>query len=233
MPLLHALPLIVLYGGLASIVGTIPGLEDLPSTTWVLLGALIYSTFVGAYLVFRNRFIEEKYWMTIHGILISPASKYYMLFGVIIETAVRGLVTAGIFFILAYITFPTALLNFLLAFLIFIIGLVAGVGISLLNGTVHLINENYTIFFDYFLYIIVFLSTYSITMELYPNFLQPIININPLYQIIQLTRIIWAGEFTINLIWPIIYVILFAVASVLLGVYFFTKMTRRFGVHGY
>jgi ABC-type polysaccharide/polyol phosphate export permease len=234
IPILHALPLIILYAGLlAAVPEGIAGLTPERYLTWVLLGSVIYSTFSAAYQIFRGRFAEEKFWMTIQGTLIAPASKYYLLFGVIIEITIRGFVTSIVFFVLSYIAYPASLLNIFLVMVIFLIGLMIGTSLGLIWGTLYLINENLAPIFEYILYILVFLSCYSIPFELYPEFLQLPIYVNPLYQLINLSRVFWFGDFSVGLIGSFFYVLIFCIVCMIVGVYFFTKYTRRFGVRGY
>ncbi|NVM54128.1 MAG: ABC transporter permease [Candidatus Helarchaeota archaeon] len=235
MPLLHAVPLVILYWGLIfqAEAGNL-GLSKDDFLTWVLLGSVIYSTFVLGFRVFRARFIEEKYWMTIYGTLIAPVSKYYLLFGVVIELAVEGIIMALPFMMISYIVMPTSLLYILFTYLIIIITLIAAAGISLVNGTFYLVNENLAIIFDFLLYFLVFLSTYSIPYSIYPDILLLVVNLNPLYHFINLSREVWFGGFySIDLLWSFLYILGFCVVCVIVGIYFFTKTTRRFGVRGY
>jgi len=211
MPLLHALPLIVLIGGIVMVATS--ELESINSSTflpWVLLGSAIYSIYLNGYTAFLFRFINEKYWMTIYGTLIAPISKYYLVFGVFIELAVQALFTSTLFFILSFIIYPTSILNLFMVYGVMFLALIAGVGISLVNGTFYLINENLTPLFEYALYILVFLSSYSIPYELYPQFLQFFILANPLFHFINLGRDIWFMNLNLNSLWSFLYILIFS-----------------------
>jgi len=234
MPIIHALPFIILYWGL--LIGSSGDLSEITAENylaWVLLGSIIYSTYSLGYMVFRLNFWSEKFWMTIHGTLIAPASKYYLLFGTIIQLLIQGLLSSLIFFIIAFVSFPTSFINIFFVLIIFVVALIAGAGLSLINGTFLLINENLVPFFDFFLYGLTFLSCYAIPYELYPSFLQVAVKFNPLYHIINITREVWFNNYSIEILWSFLYILAFCVISVMLGIYFFNKYTRRFGVHGY
>jgi len=200
---------------------------------WVFLGSLIYSTFTEAYGAFNRRFLSEKYWMTIHGTLIAPVSKYYLLFGVIIDLMISGSITTVIFLIMSFLSVPIGFISILLVFIVFLMALISAAGIGLIKGSFHLINENLSPLFDYALYFLIFFSCYSIPFELYPPFLQIIIYINPLFHFINLTRGFWIGDFSFDPVLSFLYLLVFCIVCVILGVYFFTKLTRRYGVRGY
>lgn len=235
MPLLHAAPLIILYWGLTALPGAnIPGVNEYNYLAWVLIGSVFYSTFILGYQAFRTRFWEEKYWMTIYGTLIAPVSKYYLLFGVVIELALEGFLMSIPFIVMSYLIMPINIINFLFIYLIFLVTLIAAAGMSLVNGTFYLINENLATIFDYMLFIFVFLSTYAIPYHIYPEFLHFFVNLNPLYHFINISREVWlVGVFSIDILWSFLYIVVFCVVSVVIGIYFFTKTTRRFGVRGY
>lgn len=234
MPILHVLPLIVLYWGIVTI---LPGSGESITPTnylpWVLLGSLIISMFVWGYNVFHLRFTSEKYWMTIYGILIAPVSRYYLIFGVFIELSIQALFTSTLFFCICIVVFPTSILNFILVYGIVFLALIAGVGIGLVNGAFYLVNENLTTLFEYALYILSFLSCYSIPYEFYPSFLQIFILSNPLYHFINLGRDLWFMNLNLNSLWSFLYILIFSVVCIIVGVYFFSKLTRKFGVRGY
>ena len=235
VPLLHAIPLIILYWGLTVLSGAdIPGVNANNYLTWVLIGSVFYSTFLLGYHVFRVRFWEEKYWMTIYGTLIAPVSKYYLLFGVVIELAIEGILMSIPFMVMSYLVMPINILNLLFIYLIFLVTLIAAASISLVNGTFYLINENLATLFEYMLFFFVFLSTYAIPYHIYPEFLHFFINLNPLYHFINIARDVWlVGFYSIEILLSFLYIIAFCVVCVVVGIYFFTKTTRRFGVRGY
>lgn len=212
------------------------GLESIDSDNylvWVLLGSLAYSVYTKGYTVFPQRLGAEKFWMTIDGTLIAPVNKYYLAFGTIVEISVQALFTSVIFLILSFFSFSTGFLNIILVIILLIIILIAGAGISLVFGSLHLINENWSTLSEYGLYILMFFSTYSIPLELFPSWLHGFIKINPIYHFIDLTRNFWFGSFSIEMIWSFLYVLVFTVLCVIFGVMTFSKLTRKYGVHGY
>ena len=132
MPLLHAMPLIVLYWGLMSVApSNISGITPDNYLSWVLLGSVVYSTFILGFSIFKQRFLEEKYWMTIYGTLIAPVSKYYLLFGVIIELGLEGVLMSLPFIVISFIVMPINALGLILIYLIFILGMKIRIPISL------------------------------------------------------------------------------------------------------
>jgi ABC-type polysaccharide/polyol phosphate export permease len=237
IPLLHALPMILLYWGIFSMIaGEFEEVNAGNYLPWLLLGALCYQVFFLGNSFFKGRFIEEKYWTTITGTLIAPISKYYLLFGVIIQLGIEGFVTAVLLTVLSFIALPTTLFSLFLLFLIFLLTVAMGAALGLINGTFFLTNENYCIFFDYLAYILAFTSTYSIPYEVFSSIhpiVAGIVQVNPLYHIIKLTRSIWFGTFEPDLLYSLLYVVIFVICLMIIGVYLFSKITRRYGVRGY
>ena len=236
-PILHVLPLVLLYWGLLSTVsgdfGEVTAENFLP---WLLVGTLCYSVFFLGCAFFKGRFVEEKYWGTIIGTLIAPISKYYFLFGAIIQLSIEAFFTTILWTILAFIIFPTSLSGLFLLFLIIFITIIIGASLGLIHGTIILVNENYGVFFDYLSYSLAFFSTYSIPYEVFSRIhpiVQGVVDINPLYHIIKITRAIWFGTYGSDLISSLIYIIIFAICLMIVGVYLFSKITRHYGVRGY
>lgn len=234
MPLLQTFPLIILYWGITTL-----GTGEWGSVTadnylaWVLLGVVGHSLYIMGYTSFRISFSHEKYWMTIHGVIIAPASKYYLLFGSIIELCIRGMVTSTLFIIISYIVYPTSIINVFMLYGLLLLLLIAGAGISLVNGTFYLINENIAPIFDYALYIIIFTSCWYIPYVAYPPFLHIIILANPIFHFINLYRDIWIFGVNLNSLWSFCYILIFSIACMLIGLYIFSKFTRKFGIRGY
>jgi len=237
-PILHILPLIVIYWGLLTEPIGIVNSSNFYS--WLFLGALCYQIFFLGSGFFRGRFMDEKYWMTIYGTLIAPISKYYLLFGTIIQLEIEGFISTIIMLTISFIFNSTALISFFLIFLITILTVIMGAALGLINGTIYLVNENYVVFLDYLGYAIAFFSTYSIPFEIFSkiqvcNFpiFEWVVRVNPLFNIINLVRFIWLGKYSPDLIYSLIYIIILTICLVIIAVYLFSKITRRYGVRGY
>jgi len=233
-PILHSLPYFILYLGIIPAGAT--GFDEISSETiipWIFLGIFAMTVFFSGYSYFRSRFGEEKYWMTINGILIAPVSKYYLLFGVIIQLIINSIVTASVLLTISFIFYPIGIFNFLIIFLTILITLIAGAAAGLINGTFWLVNENIYPLFDYLAYFMGFLSCYSIPYNVFPGFLKVLIEANPLYHFIKIMRTFWIETVTIDILWSFLYVTIFTIVCVIVGVYLFSKVTRRWGVRGY
>lgn len=231
LPLLHIIPFLILYGGFQTL--TTPSPDDILINPKLFLGSIIVSVFVLGLSSVRIRFANEKFWMTMEGTLIAPASKYYLLSGVIIELGIQAAITSVMFMVITFILYPTAIINIILVSGIIFLILIAGSGLSLLNGTFVLINENLAQIFDFAQYFLVFFSTHTILYEYWPKELLWFVNVNPLYHFVNLTRNLWLGVQGVENLWSFLYIIVFTVICVMIGVWSFSKLTLRYGIRGY
>lgn len=237
LPILHILPLVVLYWGiLFAGMGGIPGVSQQNYLAWLFLGALCFSIFFLGSSHFRGSFVEEKYWMTMYGTLMAPISKYYLLFGAIIQMEIEGFISTVFLLIISFIALPTTLISLFLVLLITFLLIIMGAAFGLISATFYLINENYANLFDYIGYAISFFSTYSIPYEVLSKIhpvVQWLVNMNPLYHVINVVRSIWFGTFDPGLIFSVLYIIVLTICLTVGAVYLFSKITRRYGVRGY
>ena len=234
-PILSMVPFLLIYSGIFYSENLIEfgGITQENYLSWLFIGSLFHIFAFQGFTAFENRFITEKYWMTIQGSLLAPISKYYLLFGIIIEVFIESSISFIILSIFSYIFSPTNFFNIFLIFIILFITLLGTAGIGLIDGAFAISNEDYRFFFKYCYFIMLFLSCYAIPYAIFPKFLEPFILINPLYHSIFLIREIWFNSFSLNCITSLIILLIFTSLSLLLSVMIFNKIWKKFGIEGY
>ncbi|MHA1277496.1 MAG: ABC transporter permease [Candidatus Helarchaeota archaeon] len=233
-PLLFLIPYFLLYMGIFNYVT-----EDLGTLTpenypvWLFLGSIFFTFGLNGFNSFDTKFMYEKYWMTIQALMLTPISRYAILIGGTIETFIRSFITFLIFVIFSYIFLPTGIINIFAIILILNIILAASMGIGILRGGIALVNENYRSFLSYFVFFVLFFSCYSIPFSLLPGPLKNLALANPFYHGLLLIRSIWFNTLEFSMIYSFIYLLVFAALCIVLGIWLFNKLLKRFGIQGY
>ncbi len=248
-PMISFFPLFFLYGGFFFYFN-----KDLITVNrynygaWILMG-IIFFQFCNRMLIrYENVFVREKYWHTIEFTLLAPINRYSVLFGFVIQNILEQTAISIILAIVAFLYSPTLIPNIFLIFIVlaFFSSGVAGLGI--LRGVIALSNENFMSLFGLLSFVFLFLSSYSIPIELFPLPIAMVIRINPLYMELALIRNIWfypltwfsdifVNSLTLNFFginfFDIIYIVCFNLIAIVLGMYFFDRIWERFGIHGF
>lgn len=233
-PLLYLIPYFLIYHGIFALgSGGIGDLTPENYAVWLFLGT-IYFTFVSrGFTSFEPRFLSEKYWMTIQAIFLTPTNKYALLVGITIETFVETFVPLTIFTILSYIVLPTTIISLVGIIALLFVVLVASAGIGLLRGGIALINENFRSIIFYGIYFVLFFSCYSLPLEIIPESFQFLVLINPFYHGLLLTRSVWFNTLGVELWVSFLYLIIFTIVTIIVAVWLFNKLIKRFGIKGY
>ncbi|MHA1251363.1 MAG: ABC transporter permease [Candidatus Helarchaeota archaeon] len=234
-PILSMIPFLLIYSGLFYS-ETLTSLGDITQSnylSWLFLGSLFHSFAFQGFIAFENRFLTEKFWMTIEGSLLAPISKYYILFGIIVEISIESSISFLILTIFSYIFYPTNFFNIILIFIILFLTLLGTAGIGLIEGAFIISNEDYRFFFKYLYFILIFFSCYTIPYVIFPSFLQPLVIINPLYHSVSLIRSIWFNTVSFDNIISLINLLVFTTLSLLFSVMIFNKIWKKFGLKGY
>jgi len=233
-PLFYLIPYFLLYQGLFNAgAGGLGELTPENYPVWLFLGTIYYTFVFNGFSTFENRFLLEKYWMTIQALFLTSINKYAYLIGVTIETLSESFVIFLVFCILSYFIIPTLFINIVGITIILLIVLVASAGIGLLRGGINLINENFRQVIFFALFFILFFSCYSLPLSILPDYLQIFATINPFYHGLLLIRSIWLNTMDSSLLFSLFYLIIFTVITLIVAVWLFNKLLKRFGIHGY
>jgi ABC-type polysaccharide/polyol phosphate export permease len=149
---------------------------------FVLVGTTCHSLFMNSLSVFRTKMVMEKYWQTITGTLISPASIMEVILGFIVgSVGLHLFISVGILFLVAMIYGISFSVVFMSLGYLFIIAFL-GFGLGLIGTTLSLVWEGKCFIFDYALQLLVFFSCFYYPIETLPKALHPLIRWLPTYR---------------------------------------------------
>lgn len=181
--------------------------------------------------------IQEKYWKTLPALITAPFNRFYLLFGYIISEFIGILIPFAVFFIIMLIFFPLSIPTLLIIIFMFIgIGIIFS-GIGLFLGAFAISNENYLYVLDFGTRFVIWFSCITYPFQLFPIWMQDLINLNPIYYVVDIVRLTWIENnlllttlshpihisvfYTCLIIFPIICVVIF------------DKTYKKLGITGY
>ncbi|MFX1470487.1 MAG: ABC transporter permease, partial [Promethearchaeota archaeon] len=181
--------------------------------------------------------IQEKYWKTLPALMMAPFNRFYLLFGYIISEFVGILIPFTAFFVVILIFFPLSVLSIVIIILMFLgIGIVFS-GLGLFLGVFAISNENFLYLFNVITRFLFWFSCVSYPFQLFPRSIQNIINLNPIYYLIDLIRLTWIeNNFTFTILSHPIHFSIFTFSLVifpLVCVYVFNIIYKKLGITGY
>ena len=186
---------------------------------------------------FPLQFRNEKYWQTLPGLIIAPFNRFNLLFGTFISRLILISIPFMIFFILSLILFPISILSILFIFLIYFIIAIIFSGLGLILGIFAISNENIWNLLAFAFTVFFWFSCVSYPYEIFPEVLQVVIDINPLYYLFDFLRVLWIQDnvvFTISQ-YPYHFIILIisGIVSPCIGVYIYEMIYKKYGILGY
>ena len=180
---------------------------------------------------------REKYWNTLPALMIAPFSRINLLFGIFLGNIILNSIPFIIFFVLCYIFYPISLLTLFGVILIFFIIALIFSGIGLILGGFMISREGVYYFFKFGLTFVFWLSCISYPFEIFPELIQNVIHLNPLFYVLEIVRLVWIED---NLIISFInhsfhFVILINCAYLLplIGILFFNRIFKKYGIVGF
>lgn len=188
---------------------------------------------------FRQIFFREKFWKTLQALMVAPINRYVLLFGILISEMILISIPFLFFLILALIIFPISFLNLLIVLVLFFclsiffgsLGLIVAVLVVTKEGIYRIFKIGLTFLF--------WLSCISYPLQIFPEIIQNVILLNPLYYFIDLIRIVWMMGIDYNLavsfLSPlhIFIVAIFTILLPILSVVLFNVFYKKFGITGY
>jgi len=186
---------------------------------------------------FPNDFRLEKYWKTLPALMIAPFNKVHLLFGVFFSHLIIIAIPFAVLFVLTYLISPIGVITILFIIGIYLLIDLIFSGIGLFLGVFAISKENYWRIFSIGIQIVFYASCVIYPFEIFPQEIQPIIQLNPFYHIFDLLRITWLEDNAILTIinYPFQLIILIGTAIIvpLIGIYIFNKVYNKFGIVGY
>jgi ABC-type polysaccharide/polyol phosphate export permease len=187
--------------------------------------------------IFPNQFRNEKYWKTLTALIIGPFNRVNLLLGVFLSRLITISIPFTVFFVLGIIFQPISIFSvFIILGIFFLIALIfSGIGLTL--GIFAISNENIWKILQLLLFFVFWFSCVTYPFEIFPDFIQKIISLNPLYYLFDILRICWIQNnifITIGL-YPFHFIILILSSIILpyVGVILFNRIYKKYGITGY
>jgi len=119
--------------------------------------------------------------------------------------------------------------------LVYILYALAISGLGLVLGALAISRENWVSLFSTGYRLVTLFNCVTYPKEIFPEFIHPIIDLNPFFHFFELNRNLWVFN---NIFYPtngihFLVVIIFPVASLIIGIVLFNKIYKRFGIEGY
>ena len=188
---------------------------------------------------FRQLFFREKFWKTLQALMVAPINRYVLLFGILISEMILISIPFAVFLIIALIIFPISILNLLIVLVLFICLAIFFGSIGLIVAVLVVTKEGVYRIFKLGLTFLIWLSCISYPLQIFPEIIQNLILLNPLYYFIDLIRLIWLMGIDFNLaisfLSPlhIIVVSIFTILLPIFSVVLFNVFYKKFGITGY
>lgn len=188
---------------------------------------------------FRQLFFREKFWKTLQALMVAPINRYVLLFGILISEMILLSIPFIFFLIFALILFPISILNLLIVLVLFFCLAIFFGSLGLIVAVLVVTKEGIYRIFKIGLTFLFWLSCISYPLQIFPEIIQSVILLNPLYYFIDLIRIIWLMGIDYNLaisfLSPlhIFIVVIFTILLPILSVVLFNAFYKKFGITGY
>jgi len=186
---------------------------------------------------FPNDFIQEKYWKTIPALIIAPFNKLHLLLGIFFSHLIIVAIPFIIFFILTYLIYPISIITIIFIIIIYLLIDLIFSGIGLFLAVFAISEENYWRIFTIGIQIVFYISCITYPFEMFPDFIQLVILINPFYYIFDVLRMTWIDDNVLITMtnYPFHFTILVVCAIVipLISIYVFKLIYNKFGIMGY
>jgi len=187
--------------------------------------------------IFPFKFNLEKYWKTLSLTIIAPFNRFYLLLGIFLSHLILISIPFSIFFILCNIYYPISFLTALSIIMIYFLIAVIFSGFGLILGVFVVSNENFFGIISLMFTWVLWFSCISYPFEIFPELIQSIINLNPLYYIFDFLRLSWIENNIIisgtSHIYHLLILIILTIIIPFLGVYIFNFVYKKYGIVGY
>ncbi len=232
-PVLSIIPLFIIYYGFLHYGGAegLGGIDLSNYVSFLVFGIIAQAFFYNGVNAFSDKFKEEKYWKTIESLFIAPINYLSLIIGVGINIALKLIPLLFIFIFIVSLFHFGSIIEIILVILIMLVMLVFCLGIGLIFGSLTLFSENFDPVFRYFFAGWILLSCFAYPIEVIPESIRFIVELNPVYAAVTFTRTLWINQIVL---WNnFLYVSAFALIFPLIAVYIFKIAWKRMEIQGY
>ncbi len=178
----------------------------------------------------------EKFWKTLPSLIIAPFHRINLLLGIYFSHLIIITIPFVLFFIIGYVILPVSFITFLSLIGIYLIISLIFSGVGIFLSVLAISNENLWSVFQFFIEMVFYLSCISYPYQIFPEFIQNFIDINPFFHVFDFLRNCWIEN---DIIYTIVYhprsfLMLIGCAIVIpcIGIYFFNYIYKKYGIVG-
>jgi len=186
---------------------------------------------------FTSEFQTEKFWNTLQALIIAPFNRINLLFGVIFSHLIMISIPFIMFFVIGLIYLPISFFTILFLLLIFFAFLLIFSGIGIFIGGFAISKPPILPLINIALTFIFMLSAISFPFEFFPEFYQNLAVLNPLFYMIEFSRLIWLENDVIFSVtshpFHLLIIIICTIIVPALGIITFNYIFKKFGIVGY
>ncbi len=184
-----------------------------------------------------NNFYTEKFWKTLAAMMVSPISRYAILFGKFFAKIILVSIQLLIILIICTFIYPCSILTLFFEIILLLGFAIIFIGIGLFIAAFAISKENIWKLLEFGMYFIILFSAINYPIEIFPDFIQAIMRLNPLYYCFDFLRLVWIENDPIVSLFshlPHVLVILATVIVIpVISVFAFDKVFKKFGIEGY
>ncbi len=191
----------------------------------------------GIMYAFPGALSQEKVWQTLPALIIAPFKRVNLLIGIFVSHIITILGQFTFFFILGLVYYPISIFTIIsILFVYFLIALIFS-GIGLVLGIGAISKENYVPILKFLISILFLFSCATLPFEFYPEYLAPVIRLNPMYYIIDFPRLVWIEDnFVLSILshpFRFSLILGLAILGPLVGLMLFNYIFNKYGIQGY
>lgn len=184
-----------------------------------------------------GQLMTEKFWKTLPALIIAPFKRISLLIGAFISQALVYFVPMATFLVICWFYYPISFFTILGVLVIFLLILSFFSGIGLFLSILAISKENFTGFVSLVMKVAIIFSCLTLPFTFFPEYIQVIINLNPLYYIFDIARLVWIENnplYSLNA-HPVHFMVLvpLSVLSPIVGLYIFNFIYDKYGIAGY
>lgn len=184
-----------------------------------------------------SRFRIEKYWGTLQALMVAPFNKFNLLIGMVLTHLIEISIPFIIFLIIIYVIFTISIFTLMFVILLFLGVLMIFAGIGFFIGVFVLSKESVATWFGTLLGFFFLFACISYPYQIFPEYIQRIVALNPVYYIIDIIRLAWIEDNVLVTLLnhPYHLIIYFALLIICpyLGVSMFNYIFKKYGIEGY
>ncbi len=184
-----------------------------------------------------NNLYMEKFWKTLAAMMVAPINRFSILFGKFFAKIVLVSIQVIFFLVISTIIYPCSPITFLFEVILLLSFAIIFIGIGLFIGAFAISKENIWKLLEFAMFFVILFSAINYPIEIFPDFIQSFMRLNPLYYCFDFMRLVWIENDPLLSLLTHPFHVLIILGTVILipvvAVLAFDKVFKKFGIEGY